>query len=121
MVRSRPAFRPVISGSTIAAGFTFRKRMPNKVRNETRTPEASARTQRPIGMKRKKMMRKMPAKNAKASTKPRLRVVLSTGDVLELKEVIHGRESRVESHEGHVKREETTARLETRDSRLSSP
>ena len=37
--------RAVIRGSTIAAGFTFRNRMPKSVRKETYTPDATARIQ----------------------------------------------------------------------------
>ena len=73
MVRSSPALRAVISGSTMAAGLTLRKRMPNRVRKETRTPEAAARIQSPMGMNRKKMTAKMKAMKNSASTRPRLR------------------------------------------------
>jgi hypothetical protein len=44
-----------MSGSTIAAGATFRKRIPNKVRKETWTPDAIALIQRPMGTNRKKI------------------------------------------------------------------
>ncbi len=73
MVRSRPAYRAVISGSTMAAGLTFRNRIPNKVRNETRTPDAAARIHSPIGMKRKNMKMKRKAMKNSATTRPRLR------------------------------------------------
>ncbi len=40
-----------------AAGSTLRSRMPNRVMNGTRTPDAAARTHNPIGKKRKKIVR----------------------------------------------------------------
>src|SRR5687768_705083 len=75
MVRSRPAFRAVINGSTIAAGLTLRNRMPNRVRNETRTPEANARIHSPIGMNRKKMTRNRNTMNTSARMTPRPRTL----------------------------------------------
>ena len=61
-----PALCAVISGSTIAAGFTLRSRMPMSVRNETRTPEASARIQSPIGTKCRNTAITRIAKNTRA-------------------------------------------------------
>ena len=48
--------------------------MPNRVRNDTGTPEAQAVIQRPTGMKRKKMMRSMKPMKMSANTTPRLSV-----------------------------------------------
>jgi len=79
MLTPSPAFRAVMSGSTMAAGATLRKRMPKSVRKETRTPDARARIQSPTGMNRKKMTRKMTAMNTSAIAKPTLREVSSTG------------------------------------------
>jgi hypothetical protein len=62
----------------MAAGATLRNRMPNSVKKDTRTPEASALIQRPTGMKRKKMIRKMKAMNINAIASPTLTEVSST-------------------------------------------
>ncbi len=50
-----PALLAWISGSTMWAGFTFRKRIPKSVAKDTLTPEARAVTHNPMGMNRKKM------------------------------------------------------------------
>jgi hypothetical protein len=48
--------------------------MPNRVKNDTGTPEAHAVIQRPTGIKRKKMMSRMKPMKMSANTTPRLSV-----------------------------------------------
>ena len=71
MPRCRPALCALISGLTMAAGFTFRNRIPKSVTNDTRTPDASACSHRPRGMKRKTSVMKMRAKKPSTSRMPR--------------------------------------------------
>ena len=67
-----------MSGSTIARGFTWRKRMPKRVKNETLIPENSAVIHSPKGMNWKKITIAMTAMKISASTMPRLIIESST-------------------------------------------
>ena len=72
-----------IIGLTMCDGLTFRKRIPKSVAKEMRTPEASAVTQRPIGMKRKKRLRKISPMTTKARMIPRFSVSSTSRSLLE--------------------------------------
>ncbi len=59
-------------------GFTFRNRIPNRVKKETGTPDAQAVIQSPTGMKRKKMISRMKPMKIRANITPRLSMESST-------------------------------------------
>jgi hypothetical protein len=62
-LRWSPAFVAAISGSTIDRGSTRRNRIPNRFRNESRTPEANAVIHSPIGMNRATTMKSSAAED----------------------------------------------------------
>src|SRR5687768_18150086 len=70
-------------------GFTFRNRMPNRVRKDTGTPEAQAVIHSPTGMNRKKMTSRMKPMKIRANTTPRLSMESSTYTSL-VKEELNG-------------------------------
>src|SRR3990167_2743730 len=78
----------MISGLTMKAGLTFRKRIPKRVRKETRTPEARAVIHSPIGMNRKKTTRRRKPRKSRTRKKPGAIVFRSTVPSLRMKSYV---------------------------------
>src|SRR5688500_8255824 len=83
-------------------GLTFRKRIPNRGKKETGTPEAQAVIQRPTGMNRKKTTSRMKPMKIRANTTPRLSMESSTSTSLRSVGVGRGRPLRLDQRPHHV-------------------